>query len=645
MGLSNWMRPPRHLLAIFAGVTLVPAALLVWLGWEVLEQDRRLDGQNAQERVEAAEARIADGLLRQLRLTSDRLVQWTAQPPPDLATEALVARLGPHGVEQRAGAPLVFVPRSPDAAEDPTTVWSAGERLEDAKDLAGAAREFQSLAASSNPSVRAGALIRLAGNLRKMGRGVDALVAYRSASALRGVRLMDEPVDLVARAAECQTLSELGRRGDAAGAATVLANDMARGRWLIDRATYEFRRDQLRRLAPVPDDAESVSLADAIFGFWRDWSAARPPGVSGFESLWKNGRTVLLMWRTDQTGAVFALAASPAFIEREWRSQWASEPVDIALVDAAGHPVVGAVPASDEDYGVVRQPSETGLPWTLRVGARIPAAERSATAWRRSLLATVLCVLVVLIPAGGFVVARAVQRELGVARLQADFVSAVSHEFRTPLTAMAHLTDRLQRDESMSSERRRQYYDALARDTHRLRRFVDTLLDFGRMEAGAAPTKLEPVDVSAVVSQIVQEFRRDPAAGRHAVEFRPSGPLPLVPLDREAFGVALWNLLDNAAKYSPADAPIDIDLTRDGDRAVVRVRDHGIGVPASEQKRIFRKFVRGVDQHASGVRGTGVGLAMVDQIAKAHGGEVLLESEVGRGSTFSLVLPTAKGRA
>jgi signal transduction histidine kinase len=244
----------------------------------------------------------------------------------------------------------------------------------------------------------------------------------------------------------------------------------------------------------------------------------------------------------------------------------------------------------------------------------------------------------VLIPAGGYVVWRAVQKELAVARLQADFVSAVSHEFRTPLTSMAHLNERLQRDRSIPDDRKRQYYDVLARDTDRLRRFVESLLDFGRMEAGAAPARLQTADLGTVVTEVVNDFRSDAAAGRHEVVVQTNGPLP-VNLDRDTFGRALWNLLDNAAKYSHEEAPIMIDVARDGSRAAVRVRDRGRGVPVSEQRQIFQKFVRGTDASTAGVRGTGVGLAMVDHIVHAHGGEVRLESVIGQGSTFTVVLP------
>jgi signal transduction histidine kinase len=121
--------------------------------------------------------------------------------------------------------------------------------------------------------------------------------------------------------------------------------------------------------------------------------------------------------------------------------------------------------------------------------------------------------------------------------------------------------------------------------------------------------------------------------------------VPPLRADRDAFGRALWNLLDNAAKYSPADAPIHVGLGRENGRVAISVRDQGCGVAPADRERIFQKFVRGAGARESGIKGTGVGLAMVDRIVRAHGGEIRLDSEPGNGSTFTMLLPAAEPRA
>jgi two-component system OmpR family sensor kinase len=113
--------------------------------------------------------------------------------------------------------------------------------------------------------------------------------------------------------------------------------------------------------------------------------------------------------------------------------------------------------------------------------------------------------------------------------------------------------------------------------------------------------------------------------------------------DREALGRALWNLLDNAAKYSPPHTPITIEASADTSAVSIRVRDRGPGIAADEQRRIFTKFVRGATARTSGAKGTGLGLAMVAHIMRAHHGEVRVESTAGHGATFSLVVPCEGG--
>ncbi|HEX5071354.1 MAG TPA: HAMP domain-containing sensor histidine kinase [Vicinamibacterales bacterium] len=641
MGISAWLRLPRRLLALFAVVTLVPALVLLWLGWKVIEQDRDLDGPRAQARLDRTATLVADGLLREIHAAIDALPAWAASPPASIGQDAALVNVDAAGTLTVRGAALPFVPIVAESSDLGPEVWEAGESAEIRGDLHAAAGEFTSRVSSSDPGIRAGALVRLAGVLRNLRQFEKALAAYRALSAI-DARVDGEPAELVGRAAACEMLSALDRGDQLAQEAASLAADLRKGRWAIDRGSFEFRSSQVRGWTSMLESGVELSLASAIDAVWPAVAGGAAP-ESGARTLWQDDLGLVVIWRR-AAGGVTVLAASAEWVAREWRSVWSAEPVEVALTDDTGRAIVGRQPGPDQP-SVARARAETGLPWTVRASVVVSDAELAAARSRRWLIGAGVGVLLLLIPACGYVIARAMQKELAVARLQADFVSAVSHEFRTPLTAMSHLVDRLQRDPAIPDARRREYYDALSRDTHRLRRFVESLLDFGRMEAGAATVRLEPTDLSPVVAAVVEEFRADPAAGRHPVALATGAAAPIVRIDRESFGRALWNLLDNAAKYSPPDAPIDVETTIRDAQAIVRVRDRGIGVPVSERQSIFRKFVRGTGQISSGIRGTGVGLAMVDQIVRAHGGEIRLESEVGAGSEFSIVLPVAAERS
>jgi signal transduction histidine kinase len=234
---------------------------------------------------------------------------------------------------------------------------------------------------------------------------------------------------------------------------------------------------------------------------------------------------------------------------------------------------------------------------------------------------------------------RATTREMVLAREQADFVSAVSHEFRTPLTSMRHLTDLLVSRGVTSEERRTQYYGLLANETERLHRMVESLLSFGRIEGGGYAWQLTTADAGELVNGILEEFRRESLAEGRAVICEVEDDLPAIRADREALSRALWNLLENAAKYSEAGSEIRVFARRLGNTILIGVGDRGVGIPPNEHEKIFQKFVRGAEAKRAGVRGVGIGLALVKRIVEAHGGTVQVESEPGRGSTFTLVLP------
>jgi signal transduction histidine kinase len=338
-----------------------------------------------------------------------------------------------------------------------------------------------------------------------------------------------------------------------------------------------------------------------------------------------------------------AQAAGPHYLESQWRV--ALQPlvdrqrVRLTLTDADGHPVLGQL-VGNASPQVVRIAADTQLPWTLHVSSADPGADLAQLADRRRLQLAGLALMAMLLLVGGYFITRAVTRELEVARLQSDFVSAVSHEFRTPLASLRQLSELLADGRVSSDDRRRQYYEALRRESERLHRLVEGLLDFGRMEAGAREYRFETIDPVALVQNVGREFAQEVAERGYVLEFDLDGSLPAIRADREALSRTLWNLLDNAVKYSPACKTVWIEATQLDNRLAIRVRDQGLGISADEQPHIFKKFVLAASADVAGVKGTGLGLAMVQHIVAAHGGEIRVESQPDVGSTFTIVLPT-----
>jgi signal transduction histidine kinase len=200
----------------------------------------------------------------------------------------------------------------------------------------------------------------------------------------------------------------------------------------------------------------------------------------------------------------------------------------------------------------------------------------------------------------------------------------------------------LEMDQVPSEDRRRKYYRVLAGEARRLQRLVETLLNFGKMEAGAQQYHFEKVDVRDLVRRAVREAagEENEASSRVLV----TGPESGIHLlgDADALALALRNLVDNGLKYSPATEKVEVKWNDGEGRVSISVVDHGPGVPREEHEAIFQKFVRGRAAIEASVKGTGIGLAMVRNILSAHGGEVRLESAPGRGSIFTIVLAEAK---
>jgi signal transduction histidine kinase len=256
------------------------------------------------------------------------------------------------------------------------------------------------------------------------------------------------------------------------------------------------------------------------------------------------------------------------------------------------------------------------------------------------LLAFTLVAAFVLV--GSYFIARAVTRELEVARLQSDFVSAVSHEFRTPLASLRQLSELLSDGRVVGEKRRQEYYETLHWESERLYRLVESLLDFGRMEAGARQYRFELLETEPLFRGVVEEFAQEARERGYRVDVTQQEHLPRVHADREALARALWNLLDNAVKYSPHNKTVWAEAACENGQVAIRVSDKGLGIAPNEQKRIFKKFVRATSADATGARGTGLGLTMVEHIVGAHGGQVRVDSKPGIGSTFTILLPRAK---
>ena len=223
-------------------------------------------------------------------------------------------------------------------------------------------------------------------------------------------------------------------------------------------------------------------------------------------------------------------------------------------------------------------------------------------------------------------------------RAKSEFVSIVSHEFRTPLTGIQGFSE-MMRDEQLTLEEMREYAGDINKDSQRLNRMIDEMLDLDRMESGRMTIHPERMDLNAVLDEAVNRVR--PNAPNHTLSLDLQGDLPSIHADRDRLTQVASNLLNNAVKYSPTGGRITVKSRADGGQVRIEVRDEGLGIPPEALETIFERYSRVDSQATKDIPGTGLGLPIVRQIVQLHGGKVWAESELGRGSVFHVTLPLA----
>ena len=234
---------------------------------------------------------------------------------------------------------------------------------------------------------------------------------------------------------------------------------------------------------------------------------------------------------------------------------------------------------------------------------------------------------------------RAVSHELELARMKSDFVSTISHEFKSPLTSIRQLAEMLQTGRVPSEKRRQKYYDVLLEQSERLSLLTENVLNFAKIEEGWREFVFEGTDIKSLLEDLVSSVQERVRHEGFTVQLEVKDSLPLVMADRDAMTQAIHNLIDNAIKYSGKVKKVVVKSHKEDQNLVIAVKDFGIGIKKMERDKIFDRFYRGGDKLTGTVKGSGLGLTLVKLIIDAHRGSVHVESEPGQGSTFSVKLP------
>ncbi len=407
-----------------------------------------------------------------------------------------------------------------------------------------------------------------------------------------------------------------------------LPPDLAQRRAALDERMVAIR-SEARAAAGLAADVDDL-LHDATDS-WRGKPAAKQPE-----------RTLIYRKRID--GSVIGMAVDARMLEQA-AGHAASDDVAVharpLVLPAATQPAV-------EKWRPLAQAQIPELPH-LTVHLVNPAADRDPldavieARYKRHLAYT--SALAIMLGLGILATIRGAARARELAQLKSDFVSTVSHELKTPLTSIRMFAEMLEQGVAQGdAAKMARYHSVIVQESQRLGLLIANLLDYSQIERGTRRYTPSRENLEKLARHAVTTFEtlRDPEKGRRnpiELTVSPEAMKTDVEVDRDVVVQAVLNLLANAAKYGAADRAIEVDVAADEFAAKISVTDHGPGIPAHEQERIFREFYRAPEAYRSGVEGTGLGLALVKRHIEALGGRVAVQSSVGHGATFTITLP------
>lgn len=381
---------------------------------------------------------------------------------------------------------------------------------------------------------------------------------------------------------------------------------------------------------PLTTGSIAADYFPRIQAFLRDFDAGRNTGAQFFVRL----RALVVRLPGRDEGYVLDAMPLIEYVNQRLEELCAGE--DFAATLSIGNPRSNAAAPAAGAFVV------DGFP-LFQIVFHDTGAGASPTV-RQHAFAYSITLLVLVTTLGTILVYRVTSQEVRLSRLRTDFVAAVSHEFRSPLSSILALSERLEAARVHDPEKLRRYHEMIGQEARRLGALVTRLLNFAQIEEGKKVYSLERMELSGIALDATQacqplrpgciQFCDEDAAASLSIR-----------ADRTALQHSIQNLIENAVKYSPPESPVTVRCGRvNGDTAprgyaFVEVQDRGIGIPPSEVAQIFNKFFRGQQASELNRQGVGIGLALVKHVVDGHGGSISVDSEVGRGTRFRLLLP------
>ena len=693
----------KRILLLFLFGIVLPCLLLGYLAFRGVQNDRALLEKNRMEEHRRIAGQVIKKVDEHLVAAEQAFQKFHRQQNPDdlsrmtlqledlKTSHPLIEEVFAINSDQSIrfiGAFFLYRPPvdtdlSAMASPDPSVerLIRSGERSEfQKKDYDGALGAYnKALRSASDLKIQGDLLNKIARVQKKSQLFQDAIQTYEMIADEHGQILIMKniPLGLAARM-EIGTLHvELKDRAKALEDFKGLYSDLISGEWILDKESYNFYsariRDSISEILPkVSSPEQQQSQKDAFQALDDEENAKRgeTEKLLLFQEKAPSDRN-LMAYRSQDSSPRKKRFALEIGTETYWVCLPENEPTEN---ETWGFLVDEDYLAKDLLSGIMQAiVSSEGINWTIlgRDGKTIlassatPAGSQTVESdftgnfpdWtmqfyqadphlleafltsRRGIYFYMFILIAGILVFGLILTIRALTREMELSRMKSDFVSTVSHEFKSPLTSIRQIAEMLHSGRVPSEERRKKYYDVLLEQSERLSLLTENVLSFAKMEEGKREFVFARVDLGTLLRDIVSATQDRLGNEGIRIETDIEKSLPPIMADGAAVIQAFNNLIDNAVKYSRNSEKIIVRAFHGEQNVAVQVVDFGIGIQKEEREKVFDRFYRGGDELTRTVKGSGLGLTLVKQIVEAHRGSVQVESEPDKGSVFTVRLP------
>lgn len=690
----------RKIILIFLFAIFLPTVIVGFLSLGTFTQRReavkKLLESNRWIAGETAVNSLENGLFEyeKKRLTPKKYIQFLPSPKPDSAASQIIGEESVNFFLLDAGFNILspatgknLESANQGVKEEPSLLYGKdfqrAESLEfSLKDYNKAAELYRECLAKATTNQQRALLLERSGRCLFLARNMEeAAVVYKELGRDYGALLnkAGHPYGLIAEFQLCEVSKNQIGEEQYLKKVLSLYNRIMEGRWLVSSAVYDFYTAEIEAIL-------NAQLKDGRFpGVQKTYSE-----TAGQESPYRRKlqfadflqRTVipgirekLVQYReTDKSGRLLFHAGNdftlvsytilPGLNAGQtcyggfcWDSKLLKDQLipqilkeitkesglTIQIADEKGVTILTGQEEITSTGSLQMNFRQFPLPWKL-VAAYSETKTLEGTSNRELIFFGVLLLFILgLMLLGVILIVRDINREAETTRQKTEFVHTISHELKTPLTLIRLYGETLQRKGNLSEEEKQDCYEIITKESERLTHLINNVLDFSRIEMGRKEFDFKEGDLVEVIDETLEAYRYHLEKKGFVVRKELADDLPPISFDAEAMASVLINLLSNAMKFSLHDKEVTVRLFAAERNVVLQVADKGVGIPKTDLSRIFQRFYQAENKVISERRGSGLGLTLVKHITEAHGGSVMVESEIGKGSTFRISLPINGG--